>query len=221
MCKAICPSFFKGGHKHIIFSWTENTLIEKYTSDLTIFIFILIEYLYLQYLKMTVHISFMISNFSSYIRLWVRIPFCDWGAMSWEGYRNCLVSGLEEHLQEPYEMSIEWEVNRQPFSSDIYRYAFAFISLGNINAKLKWIIVIHATDIAILGVIQWMWKILKSDNFFQPTTCTSENTVRRNKHMDEPYITVLDDMDGKVSLTCIFPEHDIQQMSPRHTFHIP
>ena len=37
-------------------------------------------------------------------------------------------------------MSMEWEVNRQPFSSGrlhIYRYAFAFILLGNINAKLK------------------------------------------------------------------------------------
>ena len=37
--------------------------------------------------------------------------------MSWEDYRNCLVSGLEEHLKEPYEMSMEWKVNRQPFSS--------------------------------------------------------------------------------------------------------
>ena len=150
------------------------------------------KYLYLQHIKMTVHISFMISNFSSYIRLWVRIPLCYWGAMSWEDYRNCLGSGLEEHLKESYEMSIEWEVNRQPFSSGrlhIYGYAFAFILSGNINAKLKWIIVTHATDIAILGLIQWMWKILKSDNFFQPTT--SENTVRKNKHMNEPYITVL------------------------------
>ena len=93
--------------------------------------------------------------------------------------------------KEPYEMSIEWEVNRQPFSSGrlyIYRYAFAFILLGNINAKLKLIIVTHATNIAILDLIQWMWKILQSDNFFQPTT--SENAVRKNKHMNEPYITV-------------------------------
>ena len=60
--------------------------------------------------------------------------------MSWEGYRNALVSGLEEHLKEPYEMSMEWEVNHQPFSSGslhIYRYVFAFILFGNINAKLK------------------------------------------------------------------------------------
>ena len=34
-----------------------------------------------------------------------------------------------------------------------------------------------------------MWKIPKSDNFFQQTT--SENTMRKNKHMYEPYITVL------------------------------
>ena len=131
------------------------------------------EYLYLQHIKMTVHISFMISYFSSNIRLWVRIPLCDWGAISWEDNSNCLVSGLEEHHKEPYEKSIEWEVNRQHFSSGrlhIYRYAFAFILLCNINAKLKWIIVTHATDIAILGLKQWMWKILKSDNFFQPTT---------------------------------------------------
>ena len=47
---------------------------------------------------------------------------------------------------------------------------------------------IHATGIAILGLIQWMRKILKSDNFFPPTT--SENTVRKNKHMNEHYITV-------------------------------
>ena len=136
-----------------------------------------------------------------------------------EDYNNCLVLGLEEHLKEPFEMSMEWEVNRQPFSSGrlhIYRYAFASILLGNINANLKWIIVTHATDIAILGLIQWIWKIPKSDNLFQPTT--SENTVRKNKHNHEWTIY---DMDGKVSLTCVFPEHDIQFMSPRHTFQIP
>ena len=39
-----------------------------------------------------------------------------------------------------------------------------------------------------ITLIQWVWKILKSDNFFQPTT--SEITVRKNKHMYEPLITV-------------------------------
>ena len=50
--------------------------------------------------------------------------------MSLEDYRNCLVTGLEEYLKEPYEMSVEWEVNGQPFSAGrlhIYRYAFAFV----------------------------------------------------------------------------------------------
>ena len=121
-------------------------------------------------------------------------------------------------------MSQEWEVGRHHFSSGClhsYRCAFAFISLGNINAELKRIIVTHATDIAILGFIQWMWKILKSDNFFRPTT--SENTVRKNKHIYEPYITVLRPCgrQGKSNMSCVFHEHDIRYMSPRHTFHIP
>ena len=92
-------------------------------------------------------------------------------------------------------------------------------SIRHKKCKIKIFIVTHATDIAIFGLIQRMWKVLKRDNFFQQTT--SEITVRKNKHMNEPYITVLDDMDGKVNLTCVFPELYIHYMSPRHTFHIP
>ena len=168
-------------------------LIEKYSSDLTIFILILIEiFVFTTYKNMTVHISFMISNVSSYIRLWVRIQFCDWcrgsttAIVCCRGWNStlknttkCLWNG-----RSTVNLFLQTAYTSIAMPSHIYKQC---ILLGNINAKLKWIIVAHATDIAILGLIQWTWKILKSDNFVQPTT--SKNTVRKNKHMHESYIS--------------------------------